>query len=199
MIINHKRLYRIYRSMGLNIRRRTRRRLPARAKQQLFQPSAPNMVWSMDFMHDSLWDGRPFRMLNIIDDFNRQVLWIEPDHSIGAGRVIRVLEQLAQLRDLPKMIRVDNGPELTSIALDHWCRDHRITLAFIQPGKPTQNAFIERFNQTLRKEVLNAYVFKTIPQVREIIDEFIIDYNHHRPHQSLGNQSPINYLEQQFL
>jgi len=189
--INHKRLYRIYTSMGLNIRRRKRKRLPARAKQELFVPASPNQVWSMDFMHDSLWDGRRFRLLNILDDFNRQVLWIESDSSLPADRVIRVLNNLKESRGLPKMIRVDNGPELISIKLDVWCRDHGVTLAFIQPGKPTQNAFIERFNQTVRTEVLNAYVFRTLGEVRVHINEFIFDYNHNRPHDSLGNMTPM--------
>lgn len=189
--INHKRLYRIYTSMGLNIRRRKRKRLPARAKQQLFVPQEPNQVWSMDFMHDSLWDGRRFRLLNIVDDFNRQVLWIESDSSLPADRVIRVLDNLKESRGLPRMIRVDNGPELISTKLDIWCRDHDVTLAFIQAGKPTQNAFIERFNQTVRTEVLNAYVFRTLSEVRTHITEFIHDYNHHRPHDSLGNLTPV--------
>lgn len=193
--INHKRLYRIYTSMGLNIRRRTRKRLPARAKQQLFVPNAPNKVWSMDFMHDSLWNGRTFRLLNIVDDFNRQVLRIEPDVSIPADRVIRVLDQLRASRGLPEMIRVDNGPELISTKLDIWCRQQNVTLAFIQPGKPTQNAFIERFNRTLRTEVLNAYIFKTIHEVRSRMDWFIHDYNHNRPHDSLEKKTPMQLLQ----
>lgn len=194
--INHKRLYRIYTSMGLNIRRRARKRLPARAKQQLFVPEGPNKVWSMDFMHDSLWDGRRFRLLNIVDDYNRQALWIEPDVSLPAERVIRVLECLKNSRGLPEMIRVDNGPELISLRLDNWCRDNQVMLAFIQPGKPTQNAFIERFNRTLRTEVLNAYVFKSLQQVRQQVETFIYDYNHNRPHDSLGHQTPMQVYQQ---
>jgi len=113
-------------------------------------PEGPNQVWSMDFKHDSFWDGKPFRVLNIVDDLNRQALRIEPDTSLKADRVVRVLNQLKDTRGVPAMIRVDNGPELVSIKLDLWCRENGVTLAFIQPGKPTQNAFIERFNRTLR-------------------------------------------------
>jgi putative transposase len=198
--VNHKRVYRVYSALGLNIRRRTRKRLPARLKQQLFQPDQPNQVWSMDFMQDSLWDGRKVRLLNIIDDFNRQVLWIETDHGLPALRVIRVLEQLQESRGLPKMIRVDNGPELISDRLANWCHDKNITLGFIQPGKPTQNAYIERFNQTVRKEVLNAYVFKTLSELRQKLDHFQIDYNYHRPHDALNKKAPADLLtSNQFL
>ena len=191
---NHKRVYRVYTAMGLNIRRRAKKRLPARAKQQLFQPSAPNQVWSLDFMHDSLWNGRSYRMLNIIDDFNRQVLRIETDTSLPTMRVIRVLEQLEESRGLPQMIRVDNGPEFISHRLDTWCKERQITLAFIQPGKPTQNAFIERLNGSIRRELLNAYVFRTLDEVRDKAFEWQQDYNHHRPHKALGYRAPMDVV-----
>ena len=197
---NHKRVYRVYTKLGLNIRRRARKRLPARAKQQLFAPDGPNQVWSLDFMHDSLWDGRCFRLLNIIDDYNRQVLRIETDTSLPALRVIRVLEQLRESRGLPKMIRVDNGPEFISAKLDQWCKQNKVTLAFIQPGKPTQNAYIERFNGSLRKELLSAYVFKTLDEVREKAQQWADDYNYERPHRSLGYKRPMDLLtETEFL
>ena len=191
---NHKRIYRVYTMLGLNIRRRAKKRLPARAKQQLFQPQEPNQVWSLDFMHDSLWDGRSFRLLNVIDDYNRQVLHIETDTSLPALRVIRVLSQLKETRGLPNMIRVDNGPEFISQKLDQWCKEHQITLAFIQPGKPTQNAYIERLNGSMRQELLNAYVFKTLDEVRTKTQQWMHDYNHHRPHKSLGYKTPIELL-----
>lgn len=191
---NHKRIYRVYTMLGLNIRRRAKKRLPARAKQQLFQPEEPNQVWSLDFMHDSLWDGRSYRLLNVIDDYNRQVLHIETDTSLPALRVIRVLSRLKETRGLPNMIRVDNGPEFISQKLDQWCKEHQITLAFIQPGKPTQNAYIERFNGSMRQELLNAYVFKTLDEVREKTQKWMYDYNHHRPHKSLGYKTPIELL-----
>lgn len=191
---NHKRIYRVYTKLGLNIRRRAKKRLPSRAKQQLFAPDGPNQVWSLDFMHDSLWDGRCFRMLNVIDDFNRQVLRIETDTSLPSLRVIRVLEQLRDSRGLPQMIRVDNGPEFISAKLDQWCKQNKVTLAFIQPGKPTQNAYIERFNGSIRNELLNAYVFKTLDEVREKAQQWADDYNYKRPHRSLGYIRPMDLL-----
>jgi len=191
---NHKRVYRVYTDLKLNIRRRAKKRLPARAKQQLLQPEAVNQVWSLDYMHDSLWDGRGFRLLNVIDDYNRQVLWIEADTGLPALRVIRVLDRLKESRGLPEMIRVDNGPEFISHKLDMWCKQNKVTLAFIQPGKPTQNAYIERLNGTIRNELLNAYVFKTLDEVREKAEQWKYDYNHKRPHKSLGYKTPVELL-----
>jgi len=188
---NFKRVYRVYTAMGLNIRRRGKKRLPARVKQALFQPQRPNQVWSIDFMHDSLWDGRPYRILNIMDDYNRQVLDMEVDSSLPAQRVIRVLERLKPERGLPEMIRVDNGPEFISAKLDQWCKLHKITLTYIQPGKPTQNAYIERLNGSIRRELLNTYVFRTLEEVRIKTQEYIEDYNYHRPHKALANRPPI--------
>lgn len=193
-IWNHKKVYRVYTDLKLNIRRRYRKRLPARVKQTLFQPDAINRVWSIDFMSDSLWDGRRFRLLNVIDDFNREVLAIESDISLPTVRLIRVLEYLKEFRGLPKMIRVDNGPEFISHKLDIWCKEHKIDLMFIQPGKPMQNGFIERCNGNIRRELLNAYVFKTIAEVREKAEEFMIDYNYHRPHKSLKYKTPMDLL-----
>lgn len=191
---NHKRVYRVYTAMKLNIRRRAKKRLPARVKQALFQPEEINQVWSLDFMEDSLWDGRKYRVLNIIDDYNREVLSIETDTSISALRVIRVLEQIKSVRGLPKMIRVDNGPEFISQKLDFWCKDNKVELIFIQPGKPMQNGYVERFNGSIRKELLNAYVFKTISEVRQKIEDWVEDYNHLRPHKALGYRAPIELL-----
>ena len=191
---NHKKVYRIYTGLQLNIRRRFKKRLPTRVKQALYQPMAINEVWSIDFMSDSLWDGRKFRLLNIVDDFNRQVLALEADISLPALRVIRVLEYLEEFRGLPKMIRVDNGPEFISHVLDEWCRKHGITLIYIQPGKPMQNGDVERCNGSVRKELLNANVFYTLTEVREKIEEWMMDYNHERPHESLNYRAPIDLL-----
>lgn len=187
---NFKRVYRVYTAMGLNIRRRAKKRLPARVKQSLFRPEGPDQVYSIDFMHDSLWDGRTYRLLNVIDDYNREVLAIEVDTSLPALRVIRVLERIKAVRPLPKMIRVDNGPEFISAKLDHWCRENGIILTYIQPGKPTQNAYVERLNGSIRRELLSAYVFRTLNEVREKADEWMTDYNHHRPHKALGYRPP---------
>lgn len=190
---NHKRVYRVYTLLRLNIRRRAKKRLPARVKQALYQPDHPNVVWSIDFMADSLWNGRTFRLLNIVDDFNREVLHIESDTSLPTARLIRCLEMLKELRGLPKMIRVDNGPELISASLDAWCKENGITLVFIQPGKPTQNGYVERCNGSIRRELLNAYLFQTLDEVRQKAEEWRVDYNQHRPHKSLGYVPPIEY------
>jgi putative transposase len=144
-------------------------------------------------MSDSLWDGRKIRLLNVIDDFNREVLTIETDTSLPTIRVIRCLEEIAQYRGHPKMIRVDNGPEFISAKLDLWCKEKQIQLIFIQPGEPTQNAYIERLNGTFRRDVLNAYVFKSIQEVRTLSNEWMHDYNYNRPHRALKNKTPIEY------
>jgi putative transposase len=145
--------------LKLNIRRRRKRRLPHRMKQPLMVPATINQVWSMDFLCDSLVDGRRYRLLNIIDDYNRESLAVEVDTLLPTLRVIRVLQRLIELRSRPQTIRVDNGPEFISDKLQQWCNDRDIDLQFIQPGKPTQNGFVERNNGSLRKEVLDAYLF----------------------------------------
>jgi putative transposase len=195
---NHKRIYRAYTDMRLNIRRRAKRRLPERVKQPLMQPTALNQVWSIDFMSDSLVDGRKFRLFNVIDDFNRESLAIEVDTSLPSLRVIRVLEKLIAERGCPANIRCDNGPEFISHKLEQWCHheSRHISLQFIQPGKPTQNAYIERQNGSIRRELLNAYLFYSLAEVRARSEEWRMDYNTERPHKSLGYLSPVNYAEQ---
>jgi putative transposase len=190
---NHKRVRRVYREMKLNIRRRAKKRLPERVKQPLTVPTAPNQMWSIDFMSDSLVDGRKFRLLNIIDDFNRESLAIEVDTSLPSLRVIRVLEHLISKRGKPANIRVDNGPEFISHKLQQWCEENKITLQFIQPGKPMQNAYIERKNGSIRRELLNAYLFYSLNEVRIMCEQWREDYNTERPHKSLGYLSPLRY------
>ena len=192
---NHKRIYRVYTAMKLNIRRRSKKRLPARVQQPLVLPTAPNQVWSIDFMSDSLTDGRKFRLFNVIDDFNRESLAVEADTSLPTARVIRVLERLAAERGFPKNIRCDNGPEFISHKLEQWCSDEsrKINLQFIQPGRPMQNAYIERKNGSIRRELLNAYLFTSLAEVRELCNQWREDYNHERPHKSLGYLSPVEY------
>lgn len=190
---NHKRLYRVYTLLRLNVRRKARRRVPQRIKQPLQIPGSINEGWSMDFMCDSLVDGRRFRLLNIIDDYNRESLAIEIDTSLPALRVIRALNQLIETRSKPKLIRVDNGPEFISDRLQQWCDDLGITLQFIQPGKPMQNGFVERNNGSLRKELLDAYLFYSLQEVREMAQEWQHDYNFERPHESLGYVPPVEY------
>ena len=196
---NHKRVRRIYREMKLNIRRRAKKRLPDRIKQALTVPTAPNQMWSIDFMSDSLADGRKIRLLNIIDDFNRESLAIEVDTSLPCRRVIRVLEKLVEQRGCPGNLRCDNGPEFISHLLTDWCNDkaRKINLQYIQPGKPTQNAYVERKNGSLRRELLDAYLFESLAEIRIMSEEWRIDYNTERPHKALNYLSPINYAAQE--
>jgi len=190
---NHKKVYRVYCEMGLNLRVKPKKRLPARFPQPLAQPQAANECWSLDFMSDSLENGRAFRTLNILDDFNRQALWIEADTSLPAGRVIRALEMLILWRGAPQRLRLDNGPELISKELAGWAAEKGILLDHIQPGKPAQNAYIERFNRTYREEVLDAYLFSSIEEVREITEQWLEEYNAVRPHAALGGVPPYQY------
>ena len=199
LIWNHKRIYRVYTDLKLNVRRRYRKRLPPRVKNPLTQPDQLNQSWSVDYMSDSLWNGRKFRLLNIVDDYNREVLHIEADTSLPTVRLIRCLEYLKEFRGLPKRIRVDNGPEFISCKLDVWCKEHQIDLQFIQPGKPMQNGFVERCNGNIRKELLNAYVFESLPEVREKAEEWRIDYNCLGSHASLGYVPPAEYHKIQIL
>lgn len=191
---NHKRVYRVYCLLNLNMRRRGKRRLPSRHPQPLAVPGMANQCWSIDFMSDSLFCGRRFRTFNVVDDFNREALAIEVDLSLPSLRVIRVLERIAAWRGYPKKLRMDNGPEFISVTLASWAEDHHIELAFIQPGKPTQNSYVERFNRTYRDEILNMYAFKTLNEVREITENWIKEYNEERPHDSLGDLTPSEYL-----
>jgi putative transposase len=191
---NHKRVYRVYCLLNLNKRRRGKRRLPSRNPEPLAVPGMANQCWSMDFMSDSLFCGRRFRTFNVVDDFNREVLAIEIDLSLPALRVTRVLDRIAAWRGYPKKIRMDNGPEFISVTLASWAEDHGVALEFIKPGKPTQNSYVERFNRTYRDEILNMYAFNTLAEVRDITDRWIKEYNEERPHGSLGDLTPSEYL-----
>ena len=192
---NHKRVHRVYCALKLNKRRKGKKRLPSRNPAPLSVPDSINQCWSIDFMSDSLWCGRVFCTFNVVDDYNREALAIEVDLNLPARRIIRVMDRVAAWRGYPARIRMDNGPELTSIKLADWAEDHGVELEFIKPGRPMQNSFVERFNRTYREEVLDLYVFKTLAQVREITDIFLIDYNKDRPHASLGKLTPVEYAE----
>ena len=193
---NHKRIYRIYCGLGLNQPRRTRRKLPEREREPLFVPEQLDQVWSADFMSDALYHGTRFRTFNVIDDHNREALAIEIDTSLRAPRVVRVLERLKEQRGVPDVLRVDNGPEFLSQALTDWCRTNGVLIQYIQPGKPNQNAYIERFNRTYRNEVLNLYLFRSLHEVREITSRWIDEYNDLRPHDALGGLPPSVYANQ---
>lgn len=193
---NHKRLYRVYCALGLNQPRRKKRQLPERPRETLFVPQRPDQVWSADFMSDALYNGVRFRTFNIIDDHNREALAIEIDTSLRAPRLIRVLERLKDQRGLPDVLRVDNGPEFLSGQLSEWCQAHGVFIQYIQPGKPNQNAYIERFNRTYRNEVLDLYLFKNLDEVREITYRWLVQYNEQRPHDALGGVPPIEFVNQ---
>jgi putative transposase len=193
--VNWKRVYRLYRQAGLAVRRRRRKRA-AVARRPLPPATRPNERWSMDFVHDRLTNGRWFRSLTIVDDFTRECLAIEVDRSLTGARVVEVLTQLAQGRPLARTIVVDNGPEFAGRVLDAWAYRRGITLAFIQPGKPTQNAFIESFNSRLRDECLNAHWFVTVTEAQHTIEHWRDDYNTQHPHGSLGRRTPSEFAAQ---
>jgi len=193
---NRKRVRRVYREMGLNLPRRGKKRLPARVKQPLDVPVSAGHSWSIDSMHDTLHYGKRFRTLNVFDERVREALAIEIDSSLPAERVIHVLEQLKENMPLPKQIRVDNGQELISAKLVAWCETHQVHLHHIQPGKPTQNAYIERFNRSCRREVLHAHSFERLEQVRDITHEWMIAYNEERPHEALNHLPPAVFKRQ---
>ena len=191
---NHKRVYRIYRELELNLRIKPRKRLVREKPEALMVPMAMNQVWSMDFMHDQLYDGRNFRLFNVIDDFNRESLGIEIDFSLPSERVIRALKQIIEWRGKPLVIRCDNGPENISGEIQNWAGQAGIRLEYIQPGKPQQNAYIERFNRTVRYEWLSQYHWDNLDEVREHATRWMYNYNHNRPNMALGGITPKQRL-----
>jgi putative transposase len=194
---NHKRIYRVYKLLKLNRKRKGKRRLPSRVKQPLVKQEQINQSWSMDFMSDSMVGGRRFRTFNLIDDCTREVLAIEIDTSLSSKRIIRTLERVILDRGKPNIIRTDNGPEFTSKDLELWARDHEIKIQFIQPGRPMQNGYIERFNRIYRESILDAYLFFELDQVRTLTEEWMDEYNLRRPHESLGNLTPNEWKMKQ--
>jgi putative transposase len=191
---NHKRVYRIYCELSLNLRIKPKRRLKRNKPQALAVPRAINQVWPMDFMHDQLSDGRSFRAFNVIDDFNREGLCIEVDFSLPAPRVIRALDQIIEWRGAPKAIRCDNGPEYISDLLGRWAVEHNIALQFIQPGNPQQNAYVERYNRTVRYDWLSQHIFTTIEEVQTGATHWLWTYNNERPNMAIGGITPKQKL-----
>jgi len=190
---NHKKVYRIYCELKLNLRKKPRKRLPSRRKGMLLQPLTRNYSWSIDFMSDAFMSGRKFRTLNVLDDYNREVLGLKVGTSLPANTVTNFLDDIAMIRGYPRYIRTDNGPEFLSKKFVEWSNKKGIVIQYIQPGKPAQNAYIERFNRTYREDVLDANLFSAINEVQIITDEWLEDYNNNRPHESLGNKSPIEF------
>ena len=191
---NHKKVYRAYCELKLALRIKKRKRLPNRNPEALAQPISPNICWSIDFMSDSLRNGRKFRTFNVIDDFNRECLGIKIDYSISSKKVVSFLEDISCKKGYPKKIRLDNGPEMISKNLKNWSLKNNVLLDFIEPGSPAQNAYIERFNRTFRQEILDLYSFRDLKEINTVTANWIEDYNYYRPHESLNNVSPIDFL-----
>jgi putative transposase len=191
---NHKRVYRIYRMLELNLRIKPRKRLVREKPEVLQVPEVINDTWSMDFMHDQLSDGRCIRLFNVIDDFNREGLGIEVDFSLPTMRVIRSLNQIIEWRGKPKIIRCDNGPEYISHQFLAWAEKQGIKIEHIQPGNPQQNAYVERYNRTVRYDWLSHYLFESIQEVQDFATRWLWTYNHERPNMALGGITPMQKL-----
>jgi len=191
---NHKRVYRIYKELELNLRIKPRKRMSREKPEPLAVPQAINEVWSMDFMHDQLSCGKSFRLLNVIDDFNREALGIEIDFSLPSERVIRALQQIIEWRGKPLTIRYDNGPENISGTLQRWAEQVGIEFQYIQPGKPQQNAYVERFNRTVRYEWLSQYYWSDLDEVRDFATQWVWFYNNERPNMALNGFTPKQRL-----
>jgi putative transposase len=195
IIVNHKRLERLYRVDGLAVRRRTRKRVAGGGRGRPVGPSRPNEQWALDFVSDALASGRRIRALAIIDTYTREALAIEVDTSLPGMRVVHVLERIIATRGCPGTIVLDNGPELTSKVLDQWAHERGVHLRFIDPGKPIQNAYTESFNGRFRDECLNEHWFLGLRDARQIVEEWRQDYNHQRPHSALGYATPAAVAE----
>jgi putative transposase len=191
---NPRRIYRISRQLELNLRIKPRKRIVRDKPDALVVPLHPNQVWSMDFMHDQLSDGRSFRLLIVIDDFNRVALSIEVDFSLPSERVIRSLKQLIRWRGKPLIMRLDEGPEFISQAIKQWACDSGIHLQYIQPGNPQQNAYVERVNRTVRYEWLSQYLWNDIQEVQDFATNWQWQYNNERPNMALGGVTPKQRL-----
>lgn len=191
---NHKRVYRLYRELELHLRIKPKKRIVREKPRPLAEPQAINECWSMDFMHDQLEDGRSYRLFNVLDDFNREGLAIEVDLSLPSERVIRALDQIIEWRGKPKALRCDNGPEYISSTLSAWAVRRGIRLEYIQPGKPQQNAYIERYNRTVRYDWLAQYLFESIEQVQEFATRWLWTYNNERPNMAIGGITPKQKL-----
>lgn len=195
--VNHKRVHRLYTLSGLNLRsKRPRRRKAAATRLERPQLTQPNQSWSMDFVSDALFDGRRFRGLTIVDNFTRECLAIEVDQHLRGEDVVATLDRLVLLRGSPKRVQTDNGPEFISLVLDRWAYEHQVTMDYSRPGKPTDNPFIESFNGSFRDECLNAHWFLSLNDAKEKIENWRMDYNHFRPHSSIGDTAPALFADQ---
>jgi len=195
LVINPKRTYRIYREEGLQVRTKKRKKLN-RPRIPMVVPDKVNERWSMDFVSDQLANGRRLRVLNVVDDFSRECVLQVVDFSLSGQRVANELNRLAEHRPLPKTIVCDNGPEFTSKAMFFWSKESGVKLHFIQPGKPTQNAFVESFNGKFREYCLNLHWFASLKDAHSTINGWRHHYNHVRPHRSLGKKPPAVFAKE---
>ncbi|ELY7133697.1 IS3 family transposase [Pseudomonas aeruginosa] len=191
--VNHKKVYRLYREANLVVRRRKKARRPPSERQPLSSATAPNAVWSMDFVSDALANGRRLKCLTVADDFTHECVDITVDHGISGAYVVRVLDQAARFRGYPRAVRTDNGPEFTSRAFIAWTQQNGIQHLLIEPGRPMQNGYIESFNGKFRDECLNEHWFTSLAQSRDVIAEWRRDYNQVRPHSSCGRIPPAQF------
>ena len=191
--LNHKKLFRLYRQEKLTVRRRGGRKRALGTRAPMTLPQGPNQRWSLDFVSDTLADGRRFRVLVVVDDFTRECLALVVDTSLSGRRVVRELDRIAELRGRPQLIVSDNGTELTSHAILRWQEERVVEWHYIAPGKPQQNGFVESLNGRFRDECLNEHLFRSLPHARRIVDEWRADYNGCRPHTSLGGLTPNEF------
>ena len=194
LVVNHKRTERIYREEKLLLRVRRRKKLASQGRVEIAKAGRANELWAMDFLHDAMYNGKKLRFLPIIDTYTKECFRIEVDTSIGGKRVCTVLSQIAAFRGLPDRIVVDNGPEFISNALDAWAYERGVKLHFIRPGKPVDNAYMESFNGKFRDECLNLHWFMSRGHARDIAEGYRLDYNNERPHSSLGDLTPAEFI-----
>ena len=197
ILINHKKLFRIYKELGLKVLKRGGRKRALGDRIEKISLYEANQEWSLDFVHDALVNGRKIRLLTIVDDFTRESLKITVDTSLSGRRVCEELEEVMKIRGKPGRILSDNGTEFTSNAVLQWCQEKGIRWDYIEPGKPYQNGYIESFNGKLRDECLNESLFITIKDAKRVVEEWRKEYNEHRPHSSLGGRTPSEMLEDQ--
>lgn len=195
-MVNHKRTEKIYREEGLTLRIRKKKKLASVPRVPAPKATGPGEQWAMDFIQDSFWSGRKFRCLSIVDTFTKECVVLEVDTSLTGLRVTRVLEYLGKIHGLPKSIRVDNGPEFISQVLDEWAHRRGVKLDFIRPGKPTDNPYIESFHDKFRDECLNDNYFLDLKEARDVIEAWRIEYNDVRPHESLDQLTPNEFMAQ---
>jgi putative transposase len=196
IVVNHKRIERLYREEGLAVRRRKRKAVARVKRGRPVRPHRANEQWALDFLQDALASGRTIRLLSVIDVYTREALALEVDTSLPGSRVVRVLDRLLGERERPAQIVLDNGPELISFILEQWAHQHEVTLHFIDPGKPVQNAHCESFHSRLRDECLNEQWFLGLRDARQIVETWRQDYNRERPHSALGYQTPAEFAQE---